>query len=60
MRGPDVVNSCQLAERGPVVLAFFATLSERCERQVDVLERVRRRFPTSPSRRCRCAATAAT
>jgi hypothetical protein len=27
------------------VLAFFATRSQRCERQVDVLERVRRRFP---------------
>ena len=45
VRGSDVLNSCQLAARGPVVLAFFATRSERCERQVDVLERVRRRFP---------------
>ena len=45
VRGPDIVNSCQLAERGPVVLAFFATRSARCEEQVDVLERVRRRYP---------------
>jgi hypothetical protein len=45
VRGADVLNSCALAERGPVVLAFFATRSERCERQVDLLERVRRRFP---------------
>jgi AhpC/TSA family len=45
VRGSDILNSCQLAERGPVVLAFFATRSKRCERQVDVLERVRRRFP---------------
>ncbi len=45
VRGSDVLNSCQLAERGPVVLAFFATRSERCEDQVDVLERVRRRYP---------------
>ena len=45
VRGEDILNSCQLAERGPVVLAFFATRSRRCERQVDVLERVRRRFP---------------
>jgi AhpC/TSA family len=45
VRGSDVLNSCQLAERGPVVLAFFATRSKRCEQQVDVLERVRRRFP---------------
>ena len=45
VRGSDILNSCQLAERGPVVLAFFATRSERCEHQVDVLERVRRRYP---------------
>jgi hypothetical protein len=45
VRGPDVLNSCELAERGPVAIAFFATRSERCERQIDVLERVRRRFP---------------
>jgi hypothetical protein len=45
VRGRDILNSCQLAERGPVVLAFFATRSKRCEQQVDVLERVRRRFP---------------
>jgi hypothetical protein len=45
VRGPRVLNSCQLAERGPVVLAFVATRSERCERQIDVLERVRARFP---------------
>jgi hypothetical protein len=45
VRGPKILNSCELADRGPVVLAFFATRSERCERQVDVLERVRRRFP---------------
>jgi peroxiredoxin len=45
VRGPKILNSCELADHGPVVLAFFATRSERCERQVDVLERVRRRFP---------------
>ena len=45
VRGSDILNSCQLADRGPVVLAFFATRSARCERQIDVLERVRRRFP---------------
>jgi hypothetical protein len=45
VRGPKVLNSCELADRGPVALAFFATRSKRCERQVDVLERVRRRFP---------------
>jgi hypothetical protein len=45
VRGPKVLNSCQLAERGPVAIAFFAIRSKRCERQVDALERVRRRFP---------------
>jgi hypothetical protein len=45
VRGPRVLNSCRLAERGPVAIAFFATKSERCERQIDVIERVRRRFP---------------
>jgi hypothetical protein len=45
VRGPRVLNSCQLAERGPVAIAFFAIRSTRCERQVDALERVRRRFP---------------
>lgn len=45
VRGPDVVNSCQLAERGPVVLAFVAARSESCERQVDALQRVRSSYP---------------
>jgi hypothetical protein len=45
VRGPKVLNSCQLAERGPVAIAFFAVRSKRCERQIDGLERVRRRFP---------------
>jgi len=44
VRGPDVLNSCELAERGPVVLAFFAP-QEPCEKQVDVVERIRARFP---------------
>jgi hypothetical protein len=45
VRGPEILNSCELAERGPVVLAFFGTRSKLCEDQIDVLERVRRRFP---------------
>jgi peroxiredoxin len=45
VRGPDVVNSCQLAERGPVVLAFFATRGAHCTDELDVLDRVRRRHP---------------
>jgi hypothetical protein len=45
VRGPRVLNSCELAERGPVVIAFVATRSEACTRQIDVLERARTRFP---------------
>ena len=45
MRGPDIVNSCQLAERGPVVLAFLAARSKKCDRQVDALQRLRSAYP---------------
>jgi len=45
VRGPDILNSCQLAERGPVAIAFVAARSEGCDRQVDVLDRVRRDYP---------------
>jgi hypothetical protein len=45
VRGPGVLNSCELAERGPVALAFFATDDKRCARQVDVLDRLAPRFP---------------
>jgi len=44
VRGPEVLNVCELAERGPVVLAFVVTRSRECARQVDVLDRVARRF----------------
>ncbi len=45
VRGPDVLNSCQLAERGPVALAFVAARSEACDRQVDALDRARADYP---------------
>jgi hypothetical protein len=45
VRGPDIVNSCQLAEKGPVVLAFTAARSKTCDRQIDVLQRARSEFP---------------
>jgi thiol-disulfide isomerase/thioredoxin len=45
VRGPEVLNVCQLAERGPVVLAFFAEPSERCDDEIDVLDRIRSRHP---------------
>jgi AhpC/TSA family len=45
VRGADVLNVCELYGGGPVVLAFFAEPVERCDEQIDVLERVRARHP---------------
>jgi hypothetical protein len=45
VRGPGILNSCQLAERGPFVLAFIATRGTKCTRQLDVLERARAAHP---------------
>ena len=45
VRGPGILNSCQLAERGPFVLAFLATHATKCTRQLDVLERARAAHP---------------
>ena len=46
VRGPQILNLCQVAERGPVVLAFLVTRGGgRCERQLDGIERIRSRFP---------------
>ena len=45
VRGPKVLNSCELAERGPVVLTFFAAPVARCDDEVDQVDRVRARFP---------------
>jgi hypothetical protein len=45
VRGPQVFNVCEAGERGPLVLAFMATRSRTCIREVDVLDRLRRRFP---------------
>jgi hypothetical protein len=46
VRGPGVLNSCALAERGPVVLAFTIVPSKRCEDQMTVIDRLRARFPS--------------
>jgi hypothetical protein len=43
VRGAGLLNSCELAERGPVALAFVATRSDQCLRELDSLERVRSR-----------------
>jgi hypothetical protein len=45
VRGQQILNLCQLVEHRPLILAFLATRSERCERQVDVLDRVAARYP---------------
>jgi hypothetical protein len=45
VRGRDILNSCELSERGPVVLALVVTRSGHCARQVDVLDRVAARVP---------------
>jgi hypothetical protein len=45
LRGPQILNVCQLAERGPVVLGFLATPSAKCVRQMDIFDRVRAGFP---------------
>jgi hypothetical protein len=45
VRGPKILNSCELAERGAVVLGFFAEPSQRCDDEVDRLDRLRPRFP---------------
>jgi hypothetical protein len=45
VRGPEILNVCQLQERGPVVLAFVVTQAGDCARQLDVLDRVAARVP---------------
>ena len=45
VRGPGILNSCQLGERGPFVLAFMATRGAQCTRELDAMERARARYP---------------
>jgi AhpC/TSA family len=45
VRGREILNSCQLGERGPYVLAFLATRGTRCTRQLDLLQRAQARHP---------------
>lgn len=44
VRGPGVVNSCELAQR-PLVLTFIATRATACAGQLDTIESVRHQFP---------------
>ena len=45
VRGPGVVNLCQLSRRGPVVLVVAIPGVSRSEQQLDLVERVRREVP---------------
>jgi hypothetical protein len=45
VRGPEILNVCELAERGPLVLAFVVTSAGDCADQLDALDRVAARFP---------------
>jgi peroxiredoxin len=45
-RGRKILNSCELAEHRPLVLAFFASRAgSGCARELDRLDRARRRHP---------------
>jgi peroxiredoxin len=46
VRGPQVLNVCELYERRPVALAFFATRGASCEAELDRLQSLRDNFPT--------------
>jgi hypothetical protein len=45
VRGPGVLNVCELEERGPLVLAFLATRGGDCADALDRLDRVPERHP---------------
>jgi hypothetical protein len=44
---PRALNVCLLAHRAPLVLSFFVTGSNQCERQVDALQTLSHRFRAS-------------
>ena len=61
VRGPDIVNSCELAETGPLVLAFLVAPSQKCIDQIDTLDGLQAALPGRPaSRPWRSAATTRT
>jgi thiol-disulfide isomerase/thioredoxin len=45
VRGPEILNVCELYEQGPVALVFFAEPSGDCKEQVDALDAVAGEFP---------------
>jgi hypothetical protein len=60
VRGVDVLNSCELAEGGPFVLAFVFEPVARCRAQLPVLERVAVQHPEVKFRVVAVRADAAT
>jgi peroxiredoxin len=45
VRGPTVLTSCQLVDGGPAVIAFLTPSGGDCTKQLDLMQRVRARFP---------------
>jgi AhpC/TSA family len=45
VRGPNILNSCQLVAGAPAVLAFLTTSGGDCTKQLDLMQRVRARYP---------------
>ena len=45
VRGPKILNICQLYEKKPVVLAIFPVQGEQCREILPQLDRVAQRFP---------------
>jgi len=45
VRGPAILNVCELTERGPLVLAFLGTTGGDCADALDPLQEVARRHP---------------
>jgi AhpC/TSA family len=44
---PRALNICLMVQRAPLALAFFATGSDDCKRQVDTMQALSRRYPAS-------------
>ena len=45
VRGPGILNSCDLARTGPAAVVFFASGQDRCTGEVDALARAGRAVP---------------
>jgi hypothetical protein len=45
VRGPEILNICELYERGPVILAIFPAEGDQCRSVLDQFQRLAPRFP---------------